>query len=589
MALAFGSGRGARPQDKSPRLGVGDAALFASLAFLVMAAPAYSFLRVQVQTRKRGHHALAAVAYRFALDVEAEDGRAWRYARRGGVGAPGAALPAGASDDWTDVEFWAKAIERVERRRDSRLMRDDIVAIPLALIESGEANEALGEYAQELAHLHRTPVHFVLHPPRLGSLNWHSHVIYAGRRLTEDGMEFAAKRDRSQDNEELIDQHKAIWTGVCRRRGIELDFDGPRSERPLGHLGPRAAGVEREAMEAATARAMGGAIMKVGGQVDELRDLAIAVREEHIGETVSEMLARERAPVTRAARRAKHRPVSRRAWRAAAQTLLADWTAPTLDPNDFPEPAPRTREIRSQDPIETETDPEPAPPPPEPAPADSHREPPTEEEMAHALAWISGRPEVRRPALQDEQRRIGIEHLSGKKVWSESGIRTELEARPPRDRRHDDWSEEGLDTYSIGPVRSPYGAAAAARELWRQIKSTAERHFGAGETGPPRAALAPAEDIGSWSALTPRGHRRQREKAESERGARISNALEDWNAGQVDFWQRLLEAVLPHEVNYWRARREEAREKKQRERDAEAPESRKSPPVNRRRGTGFGE
>ena len=223
------------------------------------------------------------------------------------------------------------------------------------------------------------------------------------------------------------------------------------------------------------------------------------------------------------------------------------------------------------------------------APADSHGEPPTEKERTHALGWISGRPETRRPALKDEQRRIGIEHLSGKKVWSESGIRTELEARPPRDRRHDDRSEEGIDTYSIGPVRSPYGAAAAARELWRQIKSTAERHFGAGETGPPRAALAPAEDIGSWSALTPRGDRRQREKAEGERGARISNALEDWNAGQVDFWQRLLEAVLPHEVNYWRARREEAREKKQRERDAEAPESRKSPPVKRRRGTGFGE
>ena len=217
--------------------------------------------------------------------------------------------------------------------------------------------------------------------------------------------------------------------------------------------------------------------------------------------------------------------------------------------------------------------------------------PPTPKEEGQALKWLSGR-EGLRPALKDEQRRIGIEHLSGQRTWSESGIRTELEARPPWNRRHDDWSEEGLDTYSVGPVRSPYGASAAARVLWRQIKSTAEKHFGIGETGPPRTALPPAENTEAWSAATLWGRRRQRKKAEGDRRVKILKALTDWNASQADIWRRMLEAVLPCEVNYWRARAE-ARAEKEREREAEALESEKSATViaipRSRRGEGFGE
>ena len=210
-----------------------------------MAMPAYSFLRVMVQTRARGHHALAATAYRFAMDVRAADGRERHYARRGGVAASGAALPEGAAQRWADPILWAGEIELVERRKDSRLMRDDVLGIPLELVASGQAHDAVAEYAQELARMHRTPVHFAIHtPPRSDSSNWHAHIVYAGRRLAPDGRSFEAKRDRSQDRDELIAMHKAIWTRVCAERGVEVDFAGPVSEQPLAHLGPRSAGID---------------------------------------------------------------------------------------------------------------------------------------------------------------------------------------------------------------------------------------------------------------------------------------------------------------------------------------------------------
>ena len=304
-----------------------------------MAAPAYSFLRVMVQTRARGHHALAATAYRFALNVTADDGREWHYARRGGVAASGSALPEGAARRWADPILWASEIEAAERRKDSRLMRDDVLGIPVALVAAGKAYEVVAEYAQRISRLRRTPVHFALHPPPRGdSSNWHVHVIYAGRQLTADGQSFARKRDRSQDRAELIDQHKAIWSEVCAEYGVELDFSGPVSEQPLAHLGPQAAGIERMAARCETVERLAAGIRETGGQVDDLHELASAAQAAHGGETISELLARDRAPVTTAARRALRPKPSRRAVHEHACTQLGAWTPPGLDSDDFPEP-----------------------------------------------------------------------------------------------------------------------------------------------------------------------------------------------------------------------------------------------------------
>ena len=306
-----------------------------------MAAPAYSFVRVMVQTRARGHHALAATAYRFGLNVTADDGREWHYARRGGVAASGAALPAGAAKRWRDPVLWAGEIEAAERRRDSRLMRDDVLGVPLELVASGQAHDAVAAYAQELARMHRTPVHFAIHtPPRSDSSNWHAHIVYAGRRLTADGRSFEARRDRSQDRDALVDVHKAAWKRVCAEYGVSLDFSGPVTEQPLAHLGPQASGIERMAARCETVERLAAGIRETGGEVDDLRELASAAQAAHGGETITELLARDRAPVTTAARRALHPKPSRRAVREHECTRLGAWIPPVLDPDDFPEPVP---------------------------------------------------------------------------------------------------------------------------------------------------------------------------------------------------------------------------------------------------------
>ena len=214
---------------------------------------AIAFLRTHVLSRSNGATAVGAVCYRHGLAsvslFPGPDGTPQRfdYTNRAGVVAAGAALPKGASERWRDPLTWAHEIEAVDKRKNSRQLRDDIIAIPVALVGPDvDLESVVAEYAQRLSAVRRTPVHFAIHePPRHGSQNWHAHVTYAGRRL--EGDRFAKKRDRAQDDPEMLEEHKSIWRQVCASRGLDIDFTPPPPGTPTQeHLGPQRAAIERE-------------------------------------------------------------------------------------------------------------------------------------------------------------------------------------------------------------------------------------------------------------------------------------------------------------------------------------------------------
>lgn len=196
----------------------------------------YSFLRVFVQTRSRGHTAVGAVCYRLALAGHSlfrdkSGNRRWYdYRARRDIMCSGYALPPGAHADWGDPLRWARKVEQSETRKNSRLIRDDVVCIPWEVKEAGLEKVALGRYASRLAIQRGTPAHFVIHGPHRrkevlhdshpGDKNIHGHVMYAGRRLKENGGEFEARRDREQDKDSLIVEHKEIWKEVLAELGF---------------------------------------------------------------------------------------------------------------------------------------------------------------------------------------------------------------------------------------------------------------------------------------------------------------------------------------------------------------------------------
>ena len=109
---------------------------------------AYAFMRTMVQTRSKGHTATGAVCYRMGLasasTIPGADGleRRFDYTRRTGILATGHAAPPGTDPSWGDPLTWAHRIEAVDKRKNSRQCRDDVVGIPVELVEAGVADES---------------------------------------------------------------------------------------------------------------------------------------------------------------------------------------------------------------------------------------------------------------------------------------------------------------------------------------------------------------------------------------------------------------------------------------------------------------
>ena len=275
----------------------------------------YSFHRTNVQTRSRGHTAVGALSYRFALEAESllpdkhGEPKRFDYRRRRGILQSGCALPPRAHSTWSKPVYWAHEIEKRETRSNSRLMRDDVLGIPVELVEAGVAHLAVARYAARIAWLRETPVHFVIHGPNRGNNNVHAHVLYAGRRLKKNGCEFEKKRDRDQDKPALISEHKQIWKEVCAEFDVILDFSGPVSREPRKHLGPKWAAIERkERIEEAADQlyaSMQGADASVPLHDRWTRRLVGSLASDVNGLTTTNLIDSDRQPRTRAARRAR--------------------------------------------------------------------------------------------------------------------------------------------------------------------------------------------------------------------------------------------------------------------------------------------
>ena len=145
---------------------------------------AIRMVQVVAQTRSRGHTAAGAVAYRHGLNLACpRTGQTHEYAVRREDGHVIAEGMAGRTPAITTPAALAVEIERTERRRNSQLLRDVQVALPVELdAPSGEA--LVAHMAQALAARYSTVVSWAIHRPHHGDCrNIHAHLIVPTRAL----------------------------------------------------------------------------------------------------------------------------------------------------------------------------------------------------------------------------------------------------------------------------------------------------------------------------------------------------------------------------------------------------------------------
>lgn len=219
---------------------------------------------LQTLSRASGRSATAASAYRAATKVlDERTGEVHDYSRKSGVLASFLVVDGERVDNsvLSRERLW-NGVEQAERRKDAKVARELVVAVPCELSKAEQ--EALVEgYAKGLSERTGWAVDVAIHAPGRGGdhRNVHAHLLCSTREvsLASDGsLRFGGKTrawDVRQTGRELITGERKAWEAAVNRSlelaGYEQRVDG-RSHKERGdglepqlHLGPSVSGMER--------------------------------------------------------------------------------------------------------------------------------------------------------------------------------------------------------------------------------------------------------------------------------------------------------------------------------------------------------
>ena len=254
---------------------------------------AMAHLSVRAHTRSLGHTAAAGAAYRLGISLACPRLRVTsdfsRRSDRGEVAAGGIAAPR-PTPIAASPQSWVEAVEAHEKRKNSQIMRDVEVSLPHEL--SAEQRRLLAEdFAKWLAAEYDTPTLWAVHRPerRGDGRNHHVHILMPTRALDESGEGFGAKlrqlNDRADSRAELK-KMRSEWERRCNQAlaaaGVNEWIDMGR--KPGGaiqfHLGPKAAGIERDHAQAPEGVPLSEVVVATGGRTERGRQLADDIQSE---------------------------------------------------------------------------------------------------------------------------------------------------------------------------------------------------------------------------------------------------------------------------------------------------------------------
>ncbi len=185
--------RVAFPPILAPRGGCGASELWAVAIYSV---------QVKSLSRGKGDSATAAAAYRAGLDLDDPSGARHSYSRKTGVLSVDMLAPTNAPAwAWDPHQLWSK-VEEHERRKNARVAREVLMALPHEL--TPEQRRALArEVGQLLVERYGVAVQIALHAPDKGGdeRNYHAHILMTPRQVGPTGFGDSAAR--------ILDEFKA--------------------------------------------------------------------------------------------------------------------------------------------------------------------------------------------------------------------------------------------------------------------------------------------------------------------------------------------------------------------------------------------
>jgi len=247
---------------------------------------------IQPMSRRTGRSAVAAAAYRSGSRLADErTGVVHDYTRKRGVVHTEIIAAAGITPP--DREQLWNAAEAVEKRRDARVAREYLVALPHEL----DANQRLAlarELAGELVERYGVAVDLAVHAPDPAGdqRNHHAHLLATTRRLNHDGLgekatiELSDKKRRDMGHGRGADEVTMLrqrWESMANAALERADIAARIDCRSLAdqgvdrvpqiHVGPMGTEMQRRGSPELSDRAMlNRQIIETNAEIQELRE-----------------------------------------------------------------------------------------------------------------------------------------------------------------------------------------------------------------------------------------------------------------------------------------------------------------------------
>jgi hypothetical protein len=215
-------------------------------------------LDIKSVSRNTGRSATSAAAYRAGERIRDErTGALYDHSKREDVLHKEIFLPSSVDGTGAGME-WARdrsklwnAAEKAERRNDSRVAREYLVALPAEL--SAERRVVLARaFSREVAERYNVAVDLAIHAPRPGGdpRNFHAHLLATTREVTPDGLGPKTGLDRTGETRSELGLPKTRQEYAnLRARWAELTNEALREaniEARVDHRSLEAQGVDRE-------------------------------------------------------------------------------------------------------------------------------------------------------------------------------------------------------------------------------------------------------------------------------------------------------------------------------------------------------
>jgi len=195
----------------------------------------YSF-RMQVIGRSAGRSATAAAAYRSGEQVKDErTGQVHDYTGKSDIYASEILMPKGAPERMSDRALLWNEVERNEKRKDSQLCNEIMIALP-AELSHAQKQELAREYVQGEFVSQGMIADIGYHD--FDSHNPHAHIMLTMRPVNEEGF---GKKERKWNKRDAVREYRSDWAEYAN-----LALERAGLDERIDHRSLKEQGIERE-------------------------------------------------------------------------------------------------------------------------------------------------------------------------------------------------------------------------------------------------------------------------------------------------------------------------------------------------------